>query len=77
MLVDFVAVIWVRPPAGVIVPLQSDVPGCVLNAQVWTSFQIAKQMFHCGRVNFGWLAHGSCQLTDGVYDVEVAASSQV
>ena len=47
------AVTWVRPPAGVTVPLQSEVPGCVLNTQGWTSFQLAKEMFRCGHVNFG------------------------
>lgn len=29
----------------------------------------------CRHVNLGRLAHGSCQLTDGIYDVEAAACS--
>ena len=49
---------------------QSEFPSCVLNTQVWTSFEMPKEMIRIGHAILGRLAHGSCQVTSAVCDVE-------
>ena len=67
------ASVVIRPPAGVTVPIQSGIPGCVLSAQKWTSLEVPQEMFRCRRVNLNRLAHGS--LTNSIEDVEAIAFS--